>query len=254
MSATAVEPCGVRDGEDERLRLEPLHYLDDRVGRRVGAQERDPPAALAEREAEDHEPQVVPLARRTGEHRRRPEPRSHPRARPSSRPRSRFVAKCSCATGSRRAPSRAPSSCRKRQDDAARARLSSSRRRAAGRTRRARRRRRAARARGGARQRQPPAASTSARAGGSEPRRRAAASARREARSELAAASVAPAIVRTSRAGSRRRCASGVEQAVAPLPRPQELRRDAGAPRSARRSAAVLLRPCRHRTDFRQRS
>ncbi len=46
--------------------------LGERVERRVGPEERDPPAALAQREAEDDERQIVLLPRRTGQESARP--------------------------------------------------------------------------------------------------------------------------------------------------------------------------------------
>ena len=69
-----VEPIRVGGGQHDGVRRELTHGLRQRLERRVAAEERDPPAVLAQREAEDQEAEIVPLLRRACEHRARPTP------------------------------------------------------------------------------------------------------------------------------------------------------------------------------------
>ena len=62
---------GVRGREDDEARPETFGGRRRRVDRRVLAEVGDPPAAVAQREAESDQPEVVLLARRAGEHRDR---------------------------------------------------------------------------------------------------------------------------------------------------------------------------------------
>ena len=63
---------GVEGREHDEARPEPFGGRRRRVDRRVLAEVGDPPAAVAQREAESDQPEVVLLARRAGEHRDRP--------------------------------------------------------------------------------------------------------------------------------------------------------------------------------------
>ena len=73
-------------------RLERARGLVQRVEWGIGPEEGDPPAALAQGEAEDDERQIVLFPRRARQESAGAGTRSQPRARPRSRPRRRLLA------------------------------------------------------------------------------------------------------------------------------------------------------------------
>jgi hypothetical protein len=64
-----VEPLGIRGRDDDAVRAQLASFLLERRDRCVLAEIRDPPAAVAQSQAERDQPEVVVLVRRAGEQR-----------------------------------------------------------------------------------------------------------------------------------------------------------------------------------------